>query len=88
MSNEETTKLLESTRSRLEGELEGMQHKFDIERNVVDQQKAQIDRIESELEGQQEDSEAAARSYEAAISELVSVWTKVSIYMTLSKMAE
>lgn len=72
MSNEDIAKRLHETEMRLSAELDELQHKFEIERNVVDQQKAQIDNLESELEGQQEDSEAAARSYEAAISELKS----------------
>ena len=50
MSNEEMNK----------GEL---QHKFEMERNIADQRKGQIDNLE-------QDSEAAARTYEAAISEL------------------
>ena len=58
MSNEEMNK----------GEL---QHRFEMERNIADQQKGQIDNLEQDLlEGQQKDSEAAARTYEAAISEL------------------
>lgn len=54
MSNEETSKKLKHTEVRLVTELEELQHKFSMERNVVDQQKAQIDNLESELEGQQE----------------------------------
>ncbi len=72
MSSEDIAKRLHETEMRLTTELDELQHKFEIERNVVDQQKAHIDNLESELEGQQEDSEAAARSYEAAISELKS----------------
>lgn len=72
MSSEELTQSLQDTEARLTSELEQLQHKFVIERNVVDQQKAHIDNLESELEGHQEDSDAAAQSYEAAISELKS----------------
>lgn len=70
MSNEETSQRLRDTETKLESELENLQHKFEMERNVVDAQKSQIDHLESELDSQQADSEAAAKSYEAAISEL------------------
>lgn len=69
----------ECERYRIEGkalgentskELQEMQKKFQMERNMVDQQKEEIDELQSELEGQKEDAEAAARSYEVAIDEL------------------
>merc|ERR1719217_344628 len=70
MSSEEATSQLRDVKESLTAEVESLRGRFEDERDASDRQKAQIDRLESELEGQWKDSEAAARTYEAAIIEL------------------
>ncbi len=72
MFNGDAAMRLQDTETQLMSKLDKLQHKFEIERNIVDQQKAHIDNLEFKLEGHQEDSNAAAQSYKAVISKLKS----------------
>ena len=48
MSNEEMNKKLHDTEDRLVSRVGELQHKFEIERNIVDKQKRQIDNLEQD----------------------------------------
>ncbi len=77
MSTQGLTKQSNEIQSKLQSDLDDLRQKFDMERGVVDQQKSQIDDLEYKLETQKEDTEAAAGSYEAAISELQNMIKKL-----------
>jgi hypothetical protein len=72
MSHKDATRRLQDTETRLISKLDELQHKFEIERNIVDQQNSYIDNLESKLEGHQEDSKAATQYYKVAMSKLKS----------------
>jgi len=65
-------KRLQETEMRLERELDELHEKYSKERQLAEDLKNEREELNAELEGQKEDSEAAAWSYEAAIAELKS----------------